>query len=94
MPPSPGGWTWVTGEPFTYTNWSPGQPDNEFGLEHYLHFYAFDPLMAPEWNDLEAARYPIKGYIVEYVPEPTTVWLLGLGGLALLRKRRDDRCGQ
>jgi len=28
------------------------------------------------------------GYIVEYVPEPATLLLFGLGGLALRRKHR------
>ena len=31
-----GGWTWVTGEPWSYTNWFPGEPNNTGGGEDYL----------------------------------------------------------
>ncbi|KIC17855.1 caspase family protein [Leisingera sp. ANG-DT] len=34
-----GGWVWVTGEPFTYRNWSPGNPDNHLKKQHYARFY-------------------------------------------------------
>ena len=33
-----GGWTWVTGEPFVYTNWSTGEPNNGGNTEHYLGY--------------------------------------------------------
>jgi hypothetical protein len=33
-----GFWTWVTGEPWGYANWSPGQPDNSGGSENYSVF--------------------------------------------------------
>lgn len=33
---SPGNFLWVSGEPVTYTNWQPGQPDY-IGIEHYVH---------------------------------------------------------
>src|ERR1041385_1669105 len=29
-----GGWSWVTGEPWSYSNWAPGQPDNGRSEEH------------------------------------------------------------
>jgi tetratricopeptide (TPR) repeat protein len=31
-----GRWRWVSGEPFTYTNWATGQPDNVGRGEHYV----------------------------------------------------------
>ncbi|MEX0285708.1 MAG: caspase family protein [Paracoccaceae bacterium] len=34
-----GGWAWVTGEPMTYSNWSPGNPDNHKGNQHFGAFY-------------------------------------------------------
>ena len=50
-----GQWEWVTGEPFTYTNWRRGQPDNTNGIEHYLMIYRVNfPLggYPGTWNDI------------------------------------------
>ena len=81
-----GGWQWVTGEPFIYTNWLPGNPDNYDGIEHFLHF-----LQGPQWNDIGPYgawnSIPLEGYVVEYIPEPATFLLIGLGGLSVLRRR-------
>ncbi len=62
-----GGWHWVTGEPWTYSNWYPGQPDNwtyypwpMFG-EDRLHF--FGPY--GRWNDLPHDDLNLGGYIME-----------------------------
>ena len=40
------GWGWITGEPFTYSNWLPGEPNNSSGDEGYLEI-RFDQ----KWND-------------------------------------------
>jgi hypothetical protein len=45
-----GEWKWVTGEPFDYVNWAPGEPSNgtyEFE-EIVLEFHAYYP---GRWND-------------------------------------------
>ena len=34
-----GGWTWTTGEPLTYTNWSKGNPDNFSKRQHWATCY-------------------------------------------------------
>ncbi len=49
-----GNWRWVTDEPFSYTNWAPGEPNNTDGFpphgpEHYLT-YAFP--QDGRWNDV------------------------------------------
>ncbi|MEY3232077.1 MAG: hypothetical protein RL689_2166 [Planctomycetota bacterium] len=46
-----GGWKWVTGEPWTFTFWRPGQPDNMQGVQDFL-------AVAPEgvglpWDDVQ-----------------------------------------
>jgi len=83
-----GHWTWVTGEPWSYTNWGTGQPDNAWGgSEDYLHFFGYHTLMSPMWNDLGSGAWPL-GYVVEIIPEPATLVLLALGGLLLSRKPR------
>ena len=43
------GWGWVTGEPWDYTNWNPGEPNNAGGNENWLECYPNGG-----WND----RYP------------------------------------
>lgn len=62
-------WLWVTGEPFVYTNWSPGEPNDFQGnQEDYLQFHGFLPDGNPTglWNDI--GNFPATGYVVEYEP--------------------------
>lgn len=80
------GWEWVSGEPFTYTNWYPDQPDDGGG-EDYLHFWGNPPSSA--WNDLNQSAIPVVGYVIESVPEPATLMLLAVGGLLVTERRRD-----
>ena len=55
-----GQWQWVTGEPFSYSYWAGGEPNNCCGGEHYLQLYGG----SGEWNDLQ----PGSGmpYIIEF----------------------------
>ncbi len=45
------GWTWVTGEPFDFQYWAPGEPNNFTGSEDYLHIWVTD-----QWNDTTASQ--------------------------------------
>ena len=64
-----GTWQWVTGEPFNYFNWYPGQPDGFGGSEQRLQYYA-RATVGSTWGDHPGS--PISGYslprgfIVEY----------------------------
>ena len=57
--PEPGGgWTWITGEPWDFTVWRPGEPNNsgnEDGLE----------IRTSGWND-HVRSVMRSGYVVEY----------------------------
>ena len=45
-----------------------------------------------DWNNFRFAGYPAQGVVRGfYIPEPTTLALLGLGALALARRRRRRR---
>jgi hypothetical protein len=78
-----GGWAWVTGEPWSYTNWAPGEPNNLSGIEKYLEYFAG----GPRWNDISGAE--TRTYVVEYdTPEPPALALFTLGLIGLLQFAR------
>lgn len=89
-PEPAGGWQWVTGEAWDWTNWGIGEPNN-LGNEGFLIFRN----SAGQWNDW--SNHVISGYIIEYeadpIPEPTTIILMGIGmiGLAGITIRRKLR---
>lgn len=93
-----GTFVWVTGEPFAYTNWWSGEPNNA-GDEDFV---AYDFRTGWAWNDapdnLGTAFGFSRGYVAERaaatgVPEPGTVALiaaalLGLGARIARRRQR------
>jgi len=44
-----GVWQWITGEPVSYTNWLPGEPNNSGNYEDYAHIRHREPF--DRWND-------------------------------------------
>jgi hypothetical protein len=68
-------WEWITEEPFAYTNWFPGEPNNSGGREDFLEM-----LLGGQWNDIPFDNASgNRGYaVVEY--EPSQVKLLSLTG--------------
>ncbi len=82
-----GGWEWVTGEAFSFTNWSPGEPNNSGGTENRVHFFG-NPNRNSLWNDITDTVL-IEGYVVETnVPAPGSAAVFAVLGLAATRRRR------
>lgn len=64
-PEPAGGWAWITGELFTYTNWSANEPNNGGNNEKSLQYYGLGPNnRAATWNDIPETL-AARGYIVE-----------------------------
>ena len=89
------GWSWVTAEPWDFTSWNTGEPndwptrDVENGEEQYLSVttYFTGGRGGSVWNDNSLRAVPV-GYVVEYpVPEPTSAALMGFAAGVLLTRR-------
>lgn len=61
-------WFWITGEPWIFTNWAPGAPNDADGGEFYLDLYWDGP--QNNWNDA-GWQWDIESFIVEYEPGNT-----------------------
>ena len=61
-----GGWRWVTGEPFEFSAWFSGEPNDGggCGCENYLSFRQFD--CNARWNDTGSNAAPNHTYIIEW----------------------------
>ncbi len=67
-----GEWTWVTGEPWEYTNWKSGEPDNWHGESHCLAIHSLAVMdnswvsgAANKWGDFTDIGYitgDLSGY--------------------------------
>jgi hypothetical protein len=61
-----GGWHWLTNEPWEWTNWNSGEPNDDGSNERYLEMWTSDG----SWNDEKFDGYPSEGgtkyFIVEY----------------------------
>ncbi len=85
------GWTWVTGENWSYTNWHQGEPNDGawryMRYESYLH-YSRGPGNTFAWNDMtDDGHYVVHAFVLEVVPAPAAALLLSFAcGLDRRRK--------
>jgi hypothetical protein len=77
------GWTWVTGEPFAYTRWDAGQPNNFNGSpENRVHF-GNQRSRIPTWNDVRENFEEVVSLVVEWEPAQQRAgieWPVSQGG--------------
>lgn len=87
-----GGWGWITGVEFIYTNWGQFEPNNALvgtTNENSIEFL----FGLGDWNDLSSTDFLHPDFVVEYdvstrpVPEPTTFLLLCGGFIAIFGYR-------
>lgn len=77
------------GDVLTYSNWNPGEPNDDGGNEDYVHF---NFLSSGGWNDIFPSY--TQGYIVEYSPTPIPLpaglplLAVGLCVLGVMRRRK------
>jgi hypothetical protein len=105
LPGSPepaGGFTWINGDPWSYTNWFRGEPNNGAGdVPHeeavQLFYQGAMDVSNVQWNDLSSGDdtfWPVHAYVVEYrIPAPSGAAPLALGAIvcAVRRMRRRRR---
>ncbi|HEX3725523.1 MAG TPA: lectin-like protein [Pirellulales bacterium] len=89
-----GTFSWVSGQPVTYTNWAAGEPNDSGGDEDAVHIES-PRFRGPFWNDRNGNTFNVgsgQWGVVEVVPEPSACVLLASGllatGLAAVRRRR------
>jgi hypothetical protein len=58
-----GGWAWVTGEPWSYVNWQPSEPNDYYQVEHWAHLSSKGG--SEGWNDVELSP-GIQSSVIEY----------------------------
>ena len=63
------GWSWETGEAWSYTNWAPGQPDSS-GETRAEFWSGSQGMPLPTWNNLSPDDNNLGGYVIERDDRP------------------------
>ena len=79
-----GAWVWESGQPVTFVNWGPGQPDNAQNAgdgtdQDFAHMWMFDYLgqKAGEWDDYNNSAFSNTAYGVAETAGPDAADCLG-----------------
>jgi hypothetical protein len=78
-----GTFLWDDGAPVTFTHWSGGEPNNAGNEDHVTMNWGSNGT----WNDWGGGN-TTRAIITVAVPEPASMVALGLGTLALVRRRK------
>ena len=75
-----GGWEWSSGEPFTYLNWAPSEPNNGDYPADFVGMYAD----VGTWDDTpnDAFIYCFTAYVIEWSTPPNLLVNGGLEGVS------------
>lgn len=84
--PSGNNWAWITGESTAYTNWAGDADFTNPGLPYGSFNWGPTGIWLPLAND--GTPFGLKRYVIEVVPAPGSVALLGLGAFVAGRRRR------
>lgn len=91
---NPSQWAWVSGEPVTYTNWSPTDPDGPFPSYTELpqRYFTQAYNIPYEWDDIYNSGVDFQNIssfgVVEVLPEPASLALFASAVLATMTARR------
>ncbi len=61
-----GSWGWVTGEPWGFTAWLPGEPNESNPGEDFLNFYSSASPPLPTWSDVRGQSADVRSFVVEF----------------------------
>ena len=61
---SDGEWSWTDGSPWTFTNWAPGEPNDDRGIEDFVEINFRSTGL---WNDEPDVKFA-KGALCQYDP--------------------------
>ena len=64
-----GQFEWSSGEPVTYSQWAPGEPNNDDGNEDYVHLFWHSVPVAASWNDYKYDAIAFDGIPIHGVVE-------------------------
>jgi hypothetical protein len=88
-----GTFSWASGEPVSFTNWSGGQPDDGGPGEDFVHLLWPGHSNQGAWNDfqdLDSVNGFVLNGVVEVVPEPSTLGVLisAVGFFTFCRRKK------
>jgi hypothetical protein len=67
-------WNWVTGEPWVYSNWAHGEPNDLDRPESYLEIHG---VLVPGWNDLGdvlRSRFVVEYDYITLAQKDSIIW--------------------